>query len=59
MVRELAPSLGEDKVRAEGDQSCAFGRSFGLGLAATAGVDGLVLEKEKDVSVRGGQSAIL
>jgi len=54
VVRELAPSLGENKVRAEGNQSRAFGRDFGLGLAATAGVDGLVLEEEKDVLVGGG-----
>jgi len=51
VVRELSASLGEHKVRAEGGQSRAFGRGFGLRLAASAGVDGLVLEEEKDVLV--------
>ncbi len=55
VVRELAASLGEHKVRAEGRQSRAFGGGFGgLRLAAPAGVDGLVLEEEEDVLVGRG-----
>jgi len=51
VIRELSASLGEHKVRAESRQSRAFGRGFGLRLAASAGVDGLVLEEEEDVLV--------
>jgi hypothetical protein len=55
MVRELSAPLREHKVRAEGRQSRAFVRGFGLGLTAPAGVDGFVLEEEEDVLVlRGG-----
>ena len=52
VIRELPASLGKHKVRAQGRQSRAFGRGFGLRLAASAGVDGLVLEEEQDVSMR-------
>ena len=60
MVRELAASLGEHEIRAEGVQSRAFWGGFGLGLTASAGVDWLVLEEEKDVLVvRCGRSSAL
>ncbi len=58
VVRQLSAPLGKHKVCAEGRQSCALRRSFGLGLAAPAGVDWLVLEEEEDVIVRRGRSAL-
>jgi hypothetical protein len=59
MVRELSASLHEHKIRAEGRQSRAFQCGLGLGLTASAGVDWLVLEEEKDILVRCGRSALL
>lgn len=59
MVRELPTSLDEHKIRAEGLQSRAFRCGFGLGLTASASVDWLVLEEEKDILVRCGRSALL
>jgi hypothetical protein len=51
MVRELAASLDEHKIRGEGLQSRAFWCGFGLGLTASAGVDWFVLEEKEDVLV--------